>query len=90
MIIEIALGLNTLLSLAALIVSIHKRRKPSLAAAVARGVAYAKQVTKPGESEFEHALVSVQQEDMGDNGKRDWDDKTIRKQIEALLHHSPK
>jgi hypothetical protein len=88
---EIALSLGALvLSAASLAVATFKRRKPSLAAAVARGVAYGKAMGKtPGEA-LAHAVAAVQREDMGDNGKRDWPDSTIRFEVEALLHQGKK
>ena len=79
-----------LLSLASLILSIVKRRKPSLQAAVARGVAYGEQVGKDPASKLAHAIAAVQREDMGDNGKRDWPDSTIRFEVEALLSRGKK
>lgn len=86
---EIGIALLSLASsLAALAVALLKKRKPSLQAAVARGVAYAHQVTKPGESKLETAAAAVIREDIGDNGKRDWLDSTIRFEIEALLNGS--
>lgn len=88
---ELALSIIAVLaSVASLIVSIRKQRKPSLAAAVARGVAYGQQVGKTPQEKLKHAIAAVQREDMGDNGKRDWPDHRIRQEVEALLQTGKK
>lgn len=78
-------ALALLASVASLAISVRKYRKPSLQAAVARGVAYAEQVGKTPEEKLQHAIAAVIREDLGDNGKRDWADSTIRFEVEALL-----
>lgn len=73
------------LAAASLAVNLLKRRKPSLAAAVQRAVAYAEQVGKTPDEKMRHACHAVIREDLGDNGKRDWPDVRIRQEVEALL-----
>lgn len=88
---EIVISIAALLaSSASLAVAILKRRKPTLAAAVARGVAYAEQVGSTPEEKLRHACAAVIREDIGDNGKRDWPDHRVRQEVEALLHLSGK
>lgn len=85
---ELALSIaSALLAAASLAVSLLKRRKPSLAAAVQRAVGYAKAVGKTREEHILHACHAVIREDMGDNGKRDWPDHRIRQEVEL---HFPK
>jgi hypothetical protein len=87
--VELALSIaSAVLSLAALLVAILKRRKPSLQAAVIRAVGYAEQVSKKPEDRLAHAIAAVIREDLGDNGKRDWPDARIRFEVEALLNAS--
>ena len=72
-----------LLSAASLAVSILKRRKPTLAGAVARGVLYGKGLGGTRDEQILHACHAVIREDMGDNGKRDWPDHRIRQEVQA-------
>jgi hypothetical protein len=72
-----------LLSATSLLVSILKRRKPTLAAAAARGALYGKGVGGTQEEQILHACHAVIREDMGDNGKRDWPDIRIRQEVQA-------
>ena len=74
-----------LLAAASLAVNLLKRRKPTLAGAVQRAVAYAEQVGKTPEEKVRHACHAVIREDLGDNGKRDWPDHRVRQEVEALL-----
>ena len=75
-----------LASLTSLAVALLKKRKPSLAAAVARGVAYGEAMGKTPAEKLRHAVAAVQREDAAENGKRDWPDATIRFEVEALLN----
>jgi hypothetical protein len=75
--------LALLASLASLGVSLYKKRKPSLAAAVQRGVLYGKAQQGTREEKIRHACFAVIREDTGDNGKRDWPDARIRQEVEA-------
>jgi hypothetical protein len=72
-----------LLSAASLAVSILKRRKPTLAGAVARAVLYGKGLGGTRDEQIMHACHAVIREDMGDNGKRDWPDHRIRQEVQA-------
>lgn len=85
---EILAGVSVILSLASLAVAVSRKRKPSLASAVARGVAYGKAMGGDPEARLRHACAAVQKEDLGDNGKRDWPDSTIRFEVEALIETS--
>lgn len=89
MTIELAIALLSLATAtSALAVATFKRRKPSLAAAVARGVAYGNAMGKTPEEKLRHAIAAIQKEDLGDNGKRDWPDSTIRFAVEALIQNA--
>lgn len=86
---ELVLSISSaVISAAALLVAVLKRRKPSLQAAAIRAVGYAQQVSKTPADRLGHAIAAVRREDIGDNGKRDWTDAQIRFEIEALLNSS--
>lgn len=85
---EIILSVVSMLaSLVALAVAIHRKRKPSLAAAVSRGVAFAQAMSKDPAEKLRIACAAVQREDLAD-GKRNWPDATIRFEVEALIESS--
>lgn len=82
----VAAAVSLVVSVVALGVSLLKKRKPSLSAAVARGVAYGEQMGRTPEEKLRHAVAAVQREDACDNGRRDWPDSRIRFEVEALLN----
>jgi len=81
-------ALSSLLSVAAVVIAVRKKRGLSLAEVAVRAVAYGEQMGKTPAEKLRHAVGAAQRLDAGDNGKRDWSDAQIRIAIEAELRRA--
>jgi hypothetical protein len=81
-------ALSSLLSVAAVVIAVRKKRGLTLAEVAVRSVAYGEQLGKTPEEKLRHAVGAAQRLDAGDNGKRDWSDAQIRIAIEAELRRA--
>lgn len=79
-------ALSSLLSVAAVVIAVRKKRGLTLAEVAVRSVAYGEQMGKTSEEKLRHAVGAAQRLDAGDNGKRDWSDAQLRIAIEAELN----
>lgn len=81
-------ALSSLLSVAAVVIAVRKKRGLTLAEVAVRSVAYGEQMGGTSEEKLRHALGAARRLDEGDNGKRDWSDAQIRIAIEAELRRA--
>ena len=79
-------ALSSLLSVAAVVIAVRKKRGLTLAEVAVRSVAYGEQMGKTAEEKLRHAVGAAQRLDAGDNGKRDGSDAQLRIAIEAELN----